>query len=923
MAGGANGYTHGLEFVFTTESYARLVAAYGTDVDALSNTEVAPYADNYFQYDDQLRVTEEIAQGTGCSTCAGGLGTFTFSYTASGNSPGYNSWATKTVETLPDGNENIVYTNAYGEVMLSVYYDTTADQKWDTFYEYDSQGRCILMADPSAVTGYNDSYADLLHNVSGSYADLSSSSGLITLYDYYTSTTATATTAGGIAGFQQDVQIEQGQSGTPIPQETWTYFTRTGGSVEVGAVATDTVYRNDDGTGAETTSFGYTWFSGTVQPQSVTVSLPVISSGQNGPDTADVSTVVFDSYGNPIWTKDADGYLTYTAYDTATGAVTETITDVDTCDSSDYSNKPSGWTTPTGGGLNLVTTYQVDALGRTTKETDPNGNVTYTVYDDVDHEVRVYQGWNSGTDMPTGPTLVTREDWADGYTETLTMSATPSVTSGVPNGTEAISDIQSLERDYANDAGQVVTVDQYFDLSGLSYSTGAMGTAGTNYYQTTYAYNDMGLLDKVVSPTGTITRTVYDGQGRAVSLWVGTDDTPTSGWWSPSNAAGMTEVASYQYDNGGVGDGNLTQETDYPNDGSANRVTDYYYDWRDRLVAEKDGVQSSESTGVNRPITYTTYDNLDEATEVQTYDGDGVTISYSGGVPVAPSSSLLRSQEIISYDDQGRVYQDQVYNVDQSDGTVSDTALTTNYYYDHRGNLVAEQDPSGLWTKDVYDGADRLTTEYSTDGAGGTTWAEATSVAGDDVLEQTQTVYDANSNAIETIDSQRSPDASGTGPLVPATDGVEAVVYYTATYYDAADRPIADVDVGTNGGTAWTRPDDVPSRSDDVLVTSYSYNAAGLVQDVTDPMGIVTRHRVRCAGPHHRNHRQLHRQRRDGRFRRGDAIHLRRRQQRPDRDGRRAGRGVPDHRVRLRRHDERRQRDRQQRPAGGRRIPQR
>ncbi len=51
----------------------------------------------------------------------------------------------------------------------------------------------------------------------------------------------------------------------------------------------------------------------------------------------------------------------------------------------------------------------------------------------------------------------------------------------------------------------------------------------------------------------------------------------------------MTEVASYQYDNGGVGDGNITQETDYPNDGSANRVTNYYYDWRDRLVATKSG----------------------------------------------------------------------------------------------------------------------------------------------------------------------------------------------------------------------------------------------------------------------------------------------------------------------------------------------
>ena len=104
------------------------------------------------------------------------------------------------------------------------------------------------------------------------------------------------------------------------------------------------------------------------------------------------------------------------------GAVIETITDVDTLRPSTL---PDGWTTPTGGGLNLIDTEQVDALGRTIEETDPNGNVTYTVYDDPDHEVRTYPGWNSATDTPTGPTEVVREDEANGYVETLTMSATP------------------------------------------------------------------------------------------------------------------------------------------------------------------------------------------------------------------------------------------------------------------------------------------------------------------------------------------------------------------------------------------------------------------------------------------------------------------------------------------------------------------
>src|SRR5690606_34047816 len=49
------------------------------------------------------------------------------------------------------------------------------------------------------------------------------------------------------------------------------------------------------------------------------------------------------------------------------------------------------------------------------------------------------------------------------------------------------------------------------------------------------------------------------------------------------------------------------------------------------------------------------------------------------------------------------------------------------------------------------------------------------------------------------------------------------------------------VNVGTNDGNAYMPPSTIPSRSDTVLRTSYSYDAAGRVQDVTDPKGIVAR----------------------------------------------------------------------------------
>jgi hypothetical protein len=104
--------------------------------------------------------------------------------------------------------------------------------------------------------------------------------------------------------------------------------------------------------------------------------------------------------------------------------------------------------------------------------------------------------------------------------------------------------------------------------------------------------------------------------------------------------------------------------------------------------------------------------------------------------PQSPSASLSRAQANIKYDDQGRVYQTQVYDVNPTTGTVSTNALTTNLYYDHRGDLVAQSAPGGLWSKAQFDGAGRLTYSYATDGASGTTWTAANSVTSDNVLEQ-------------------------------------------------------------------------------------------------------------------------------------------------------------------------------------------
>src|SRR5437667_125891 len=80
-----------------------------------------------------------------------------------------------------------------------------------------------------------------------------------------------------------------------------------------------------------------------------------------------------------------------------------------------------------------------------------------------------------------------------------------------------------------------------------------------------------------------------------------------------------------------------------------------------------------------------------------------------------------------------------------------------------------------------------------------------------------------------TTTRQRFHDETATGTLGNPTTGPKARVSYVASYYDAGNRLTDTVDVGTNGGSAYTRPGSVSSRSDTALVVSYGYDSAGRV----------------------------------------------------------------------------------------------
>ena len=110
------------------------------------------------------------------------------------------------------------------------------------------------------------------------------------------------------------------------------------------------------------------------------------------------------------------------------------------------------------------------------------------------------------------------------------------------------------------------------------------------------------------------------------------------------------------------------------------------------------------------------------------------------------------------------------------------------------------------------------------------------------VIEQSEIHYNRASQPVTSVSFQRFHDAIGTGPLQgPDGDQPRALRSYTASWYDGIGRPVANADIGTNGGQTWTRPTTVPDRSGTVLVTSRRYAADGQANATLDPNGIETR----------------------------------------------------------------------------------
>ena len=93
--------------------------------------------------------------------------------------------------------------------------------------------------------------------------------------------------------------------------------------------SSSTQYQNAGGSGAETTTYSYTFFPDNEATgaaiETETTALPAVPTADGGTGSSPTSTDVYNSLGQLVWSQDANGSISYTAYDPATGAVNEQI----------------------------------------------------------------------------------------------------------------------------------------------------------------------------------------------------------------------------------------------------------------------------------------------------------------------------------------------------------------------------------------------------------------------------------------------------------------------------------------------------------------------------------------------------------------------------------------------------------------------
>ncbi|HEY9392176.1 MAG TPA: LamG-like jellyroll fold domain-containing protein, partial [Mycobacteriales bacterium] len=596
---------------------------------------------------------------------------------------------------------------------------------------------------------------------------------------------------------------------------------------------------------AFTTTFGYDELG-----RQTTITGPAVSAESDGNPAQTVrptSTVGYDTFGEPVSTRDELGNVSTTGYDRLGRPITVSAP----------AYTPPGTTTP----IVPTSTTGYDPNGNVTSTTDPLGNVTRYSYDRLNRmTVR---------DEPAS-TNDERAVWHYTYTRTGEVLSVTDPTGARVESTydeldRRVTMTQVERRPVADNLTTRYTFDDAGNLTSLVSPSGATVTS---------AYDAVGEPVTLTDPSGVSTALGYDFAGRQVRIADELGRTSRSDYdvlgqltrdvdLDPTGAT-LREV-TYTHDPAG----NLVEATD-----PLGHTTTYSYDAMNQLVGQTEPV--SDTSSITTSFGYDAAGNRTRYT-----DGRGNSTIYTVNPLGLPESVIVPATtaqpdladrtwttgydaagEPVSLVAPGGVTRSRVYDAagrltvetgagaetpttqrslgyDLADRLTSVSAPggTDTYTYDDRGDLLTSSGPSGLGNY-AYDADGNMTVRTDAAGTANYTYTDGRlATLTDGITNTTQTLgYDV-AGQLSTVDYGAGRvrtfgyDDLGRPSSDTLTNAAGQTVASIGYGYDLNDRMVRKTTTGTAGAADNTYGYDQAGRlvswNNGTTTTTYAWDASG------------------------------------------------------------------------------------------------
>ena len=732
---------------------------------------------------------------------------------------------------------------------------------------------------PSAHSVENDGdVTDFLDGNTGTNDNntLHTSAGKIFVYGYNTN------------GDRDSKRVKKGRNGSA--HYVWSKLFGTGSSVPTYLPTEHRAYRYPTTNSAyyrATTKYGYTFHdSGLTQIKTVETTLPTVYTSHNGSGSPTKRWVYYDSLGRLRWSKNGEGYVRYFSYDPDTGRLAFLVNDVKTATplnpeiTAGSAGKWEAWSGAAGlsrnGGLPTplehVHKAEYDDLGRGTLQILPDGSHHYTVYEA--NRTLFYPYWNSTTSKPEVAIRAVLTNGGGQVIERYTLDpdrtkSNGGIPTGLLTGTGQSHYLAWTKYTYDTVKGNLKYVDRYH----LIPNTGN-GNHSTYFHRIGYDYDTLGRPEYTIQQVSgapnsngveQVHRYSYDILGRVTEVQrgvsaAGSNLGTTADDYDNLPSLSLTKVSEIEYDDGGVGDGDITRYVNYHGTGT----NDYFgvkfaYDYRGRLRGAEPFYRNGSSDSAVAPFTVRDVNWRGRQVAVARYSSAPNWSSVVGNDNYAANVSTARLSLTKTLRDYlNRPYEQRIYSV--AAGQSASKYLLTEFFYDRDNRLVGVAPYQGAATEIAYDGVGRQYQRRTTGKLEGSTYSSGKfqyrlplpdpSFSSDDpnamadgnenVFSITHRVFDVAGNIVELHKFEKNHDDTN-GLDIDATTK-DYVRQSTFIWYDTANRPSTMADYGSGdtsaGDGTWKysavpNPSE-PSASNDLrIVTQYTYDDSGRLDTVT------------------------------------------------------------------------------------------